>query len=599
MKRRPFFNRLAGITAVISAIALALTCSNSNPGGAESNGGCAKAAAPGNVTTEALSTSGIKVTWASVGDANFYTVYRTKTPDGEYLSAGKSFGVTFTDTALTSATTYYYKISATNDCGEGVKSNPVSAATMACSKPATPTNVAAEALSATSIKISWDSIPTAKYYDVYRSPSVDGTYSRIDSTANKTYTNNGLQISNTYYYKVIAKNDCGESEKSNYASATTSACPKPAAPTNVTAEAKSSSSIEVTWDEVATAITYKIYRSTTSTGTYSPVGNTAGKSSTSYTDEGLEMAKTYYYTIVAESECEESAQSIYGFATTANCENKPEAPTNIRAEALSPTEIRVSWDAVIGAKTYSIYTKHDSFDYYLVIGRLTGLSYTVTNRNPSMTYNFKVSATNDCGEGEMSASYATATTLDCDLPILPNPTGITATALSAKSVQITWNIVSEAVSYVVYRGTERYGEYWTVGGRITGTSLTDTTLSSSTTYYYAVKALNSCGETGVLDNVVSVTTMCETPIPVNVAAAAKSSGSIEVTWDAVSGAVSYSVYRTTAQNGAYTKLDNVSGATTYTNSGLSSSTPYYYKVTAKSATCDESRMSAAVTAITQ
>lgn len=586
---------LAGIIAVISVFML--TCSN--PSKSED---CAKPAAPANVKAAALSANSIQVTWnAPAGEIIYYTVYRATAQGGEYLSAGRAFdGPSFKDTALTSATAYYYKVTARNDCGESAMSaTPATATTLSCTKPATPTNVKTDILSPTSIKVSWDSIPTATVYEIYHSESAGGEYGIIDSTSNRTYTNIRLQISSTHYYKIVAKNDCGESALSNYASATTGACPKPAAPTNVSAEPKSSSSIVVTWDVVATAITYKIYRSTTSTGTYLPVGSTAGNTSTTWTDEGLELAKTYYYTVVAESECEESAQSIYGFATTANCENTPAAPTGITAEALSPTDITVSWNAVSGATRYNIYNKHDSFDYYFVTWVANAQSYTLSNRAPSKTYDFKVSAVNDCGEGEMSSDHATATTQDCDLPILPDPTGITATALSAKSVRIAWNAVSGAASYVVYRGTERYGQYWTVGGRITGVSLTDTTLSSSTTYYYAVKALNSCGETGDLESVVSVTTMCETPIPVNVSAVAKSSGSIEVSWDAVSGAVSYSVYRAESQNGAYTRLDNAISATAYTNSGLTASTSYYYKVTAKTASCDESRMSATVTAKTQ
>jgi fibronectin type 3 domain-containing protein len=321
----------------------------------------------------------------------------------------------------------------------------------------------------------------------------------------------------------------------------------------------------------------------------------------------LETAKTYYYTIVAESECEESAQSIYGFATTTNCENKPVAPANIRAEALSSTDIDVSWDAASGAKSYAIYIKQEGsgVDYYRAIGKLTSTSYTVSGRHPLTTYSFKISAENDCGESDMSTSYATATTQDCDLPILSAPTGVTATALSAKTVLISWNAVNGAV-YDIYRTTDMYGSWWTVSGArdLTGTSFADTTLSSSTMYYYVVKSVNSCGKSadGIhLEEIVSVTTMCETPIPVNVAATAKSSGSIEVTWDAVSGATSYSVYRATRNpNNQYTLLGKISGTnTTYTDNGLENLTSYYYKITAKTATCDDSKLSAYAAGTTQ
>jgi len=600
------------MVAIISV--LMLTCSNSNPTAGrtepENKGGdsCAKPAAPANVKAAAVSVSGIQITWNAVNDVDFYVVYRALTPDGTYSSAGRAFDASFRDSALTPATAYYYKIAAKNDCGEGAKSTLATATTMTCQLPATPTTVTAEAMSATSIKISWDLIPAATVYEVYRSASGGGTYELIDTTASRTYTNVGLQLSSTYYYKIAAKNDCGKSGLSDSASATTNACPKPAAPTNVSAEAKSSNSIEITWDEVNTAVTYKIYRSKTSTGTYSPVGSTSGKSSTSYTDVGLELTTMYYYKVAAESECETSAQSNYAVATT-GCMAKPaQAPTNIRAEALSSTDIKISWDAVSDAgvaSNYIVYRSESQNGYYSKTSTTPGIftSMTITGFEPATTYFFKVSAENDCGESDMSTSFAYATTGDCDLPIPPSPTGISAVTASARRVTITWNAVDGASEYIVFRGLERYGSYSGIGNRITNTSFIDSAASPLTTYYYTVKSVNSCGgQTDGLDgDVVSVTTLCESPIPTNVEVTANSPGSLSVSWDAVSGAVSYSVYRAARNpNGQYTLLGKVTGAnTTYTDTGLESLTSYYYKITAKTATCDDSGQSAYAVGTTQ
>jgi len=550
--------------------------------------------------------SGIQVTWNAVNGVDLYVVYRAQTPDGTYSSVGKVIDAAFKDSALAPATAYYYKIAAKNDCGEGVRSALATATTNSCTKPAAPTNVKAEALSAVSIKVSWDSIPAADYYEIYLGTSADGEYGFIDTTASKTYTHTGLQPSSTHYYKIVAKNNCSESDKSGSAYATTNPCPKPEAPTNVNAEATSSSSILVRWDAVATAITYKIYRSTSSTGIYSPVGNT-GNSSTSWTDEGLDRAKTYYYTVVAESECEESAKSIYGSATTTNCENTPDAPTNVRAEALSSTELTVSWDAVNGAKSYNIYTKQGDLTsgYYLAWENLTRTTATITGRHPSTTYYFRISAKNDCGEGEMSLPEVSVVTQECNLPALPDPTSVTATVLSAKIVRLDWNEVSGAASYTIYRSTNRNSDFWSVSGgtEFKGTSFTDSTLSASTTYYYAVKPINECGKSSYISSVTTATTKCETPIPTNVAVTAKTSNSLEITWDAIGNAVSYSVYRATRDpnnQNQYTFIRKISGENnTYTDTGLEKLTSYYYKITAKTEICDDSRQSAYTTGTTQ
>ncbi len=599
MKKNAQIYLLAGIIAVISVFML--TCSS--PNGPDS--GCAVPAVPRNVTAAPLSATSVKVSWNAIPVATAYEVFRSTSQGAGYVVLMDVEDTTYIDSSgLSPSTAYYYKIRARNDCGQSAQSSYAQATTNACLKPTIPTNISAEVLSAISIKISWDAVPAATLYEVYHSTSEAGAYGLIDTVMNKTnYTNDGLSPSSTHYYKVTAKNTCGESARSESVSATTIACPKPAAPANATAEAVSSSSIKISWDKVETALTYKIYRSATSTGTYLPIGNTSGNANVTYTDEELDLNTTYYYQVTAESYCEESAPSIYTFAETMNCSNIPMPPSNIKAETKSQTEITVSWDAVSGAKYYNIYIDQDNIStgYYLAVGNLSSTykSYTISGFSPASTYRFKMSAQNDCGESAKSTDFATATTNSCDLDILPNPTNVSATALSARSVKITWDKVEDAV-YDVYRGTERGGTYWTVAGsrNLTVTSFTDTTVSSSTMYYYAVESRNSCGESAGFGTPVSVTTMCETSIPLNVTAAAKPNQTIEITWTPVSGAGVYYVYRSTSQNGVYAPVGNIS-APPFTDSGLTPVTAYHYKVTAKTVDCDESRMSERVSAITQ
>lgn len=70
--------------------------------------------------------------------------------------------------------------------------------------------------------------------------------------------------------------------------------------------------------------------------------------------------------------------------------------------------------------------------------------------------------------------------------------------------------------------------------------------------------------------------------PAGVTAAALSSSSIAISWNAVSGAASYRVYYATSSSGTKNLAGNVSGGTTttYTHTGLNASTTYYYFVTA-------------------
>jgi hypothetical protein len=128
----------------------------------------------------------------------------------------------------------------------------------------------------------------------------------------------------TYYYKVSAGNNYGESAQStNYGQATTqSSNSTPEAPAGITAEAQSASSIYISWDSVPGANGYSVYRTTSSYGTYSYCGSTYGVSDTSYTDTGLSPDTTYYYNVSAGNDHGESPQSTsYGQATTQSIDN--------------------------------------------------------------------------------------------------------------------------------------------------------------------------------------------------------------------------------------------------------------------------------------
>ncbi|MBQ9166381.1 MAG: SH3 domain-containing protein, partial [Oscillospiraceae bacterium] len=110
------------------------------------------------------------------------------------------------------------------------------------------------------------------------------------------------------------------------------------------------------------------------------------------------------------------------------------------------------------------------------------------------------------------------------------------------------------------------------------TSYKDTNVSSGTTYYYTVRATygsaaSRYSTTGVSRLYLSVPTL---------KSAAASSDSIKVTWEAVTGAAGYTVWRK-VPGGSWSKIATISsGSTTsYTDSSnLTSGTTYYYTVRA-------------------
>src|SRR5438094_610281 len=148
---------------------------------------------------------------------------------GKYTSSGTETGyvslgnvTSYTNTGVTSGTTYFYKVRAVNSVGMSSPSNEASAT--AISVPSVPQNLQASAGSK-SITISWQA-PASNGgspitgYKVYRSAS-SGTETGYVSLGNVTsYTNTGLTGGTTYFYKVRAVNSVGLSPLSSETSAT-------------------------------------------------------------------------------------------------------------------------------------------------------------------------------------------------------------------------------------------------------------------------------------------------------------------------------------------------------------------------------------------
>src|SRR5690606_18486201 len=72
-------------------------------------------AAPAKATAAKASTTAIKTTWAKVGEASGYEVYRAASKAGTYTKVKTLTSVsslTFTNTGLGKGKTYYYKVRA-------------------------------------------------------------------------------------------------------------------------------------------------------------------------------------------------------------------------------------------------------------------------------------------------------------------------------------------------------------------------------------------------------------------------------------------------------------------------------------------------------
>ena len=263
-----------------------------------------------------------------------------------------------------------------------------------------------------------------------------------------------------------------------------------------------------------------------------------------------------------------------GNLTSATLHCAPAAPVVKIGNSSTSGKPMLKWSAVEGATSYRIYRSTSKGSGYSLLGTTTATSYTNTGAKAGTTYYYRVKACNDAGLSPYSnivSGQVKSVTPKLSAPVVK----IGNSAASGKPM-LTWNAVSGATSYKVYRATSQNGTY-SLLGTVTATSYTNTGAKVGTTYYYKVKAVNSAGESAY-SNIVSgratVTTLTM--------GHSATSGKPQLTWKAVSGAASYKVYRATVKNGAYSVI-NTTKALTYTNTGAALGTTYYYKVEALNA----------------
>ena len=180
----------------------------------------------------------------------------------------------------------------------------------------------------------------------------------------------------------------------------------------------------------------------------------------------------------------------------------PAAPTGLAAAPVSATRIDLTWAASSGATSYRVLRSTTPGAGYTEIATPTGNSYSDTGAGPATTYYYVVRAVNAGGSSGDSAE-ASATTL----PNAPAaPSSLTATAVSASQINLTWPAAAGATSYKVLRSTTS-GTGYTEIATPTANSYSDTGGAMETTYYYVVRAVNAGGVSGNSTE-ASATTHC-------------------------------------------------------------------------------------------
>ena len=252
-----------------------------------------------------------------------------------------------------------------------------------------------------------------------------------------------------------------------------------------------------------------------------------------------------------------------------------QAPSGLTATA-GNAQVNLAWNASGGALAYYVKRATTSGGPYTQVATPSSTSYVDTAVSNGTKYFYVVSAYDSDGQSANSAEVSA--TPQVQAPAAPN--GLQATAGNAQ-VSLSWNAVSGATSYHVKRSTASGGEVQIAAP--TSASFTDTGLTNGTKYFYVVSAVNGGGESANSTEVSATPATAPQPpgAPTGLLATA-GNAQVVLGWNAVSGATSYHVKRSTTNGSGYAQIAAPTSAS-FTDTGLTNGTTYYYVVSALNA----------------
>ncbi|XP_059156941.1 tyrosine-protein phosphatase Lar-like isoform X3 [Physella acuta] len=336
--------------------------------------------------------------------------------------------------------------------------------------PDPPKGIRVLEVTASTVKLMWDTDtspePARSYTIEYRNQSRSKFDQFRTNIRTNVYTVTALKAHTAYSFQVVAENLVGRSRPSKMVEVTTGELAPGTAPENVVAKAISPTSIMVSWDEPkipnGVIMGYKIF--------YTLKPNDPiffweqleiKQDKRVYTIDNLVPNATYTVCLLAFSSVGQGPMSYPVQVLTT--QGVPYQPMNLKAQAISPTVIVVSWDPPLETDTVKSYELYYNDSHFRQTNRWTiqppVATYKIINLTPDTTYNIQVSAKSTRGEGPRTPTVQAHTppynlkmdgmtptfnsmqlfmynnsTLDPEAP----PENVTVVMVSEKELKVTW-----------------------------------------------------------------------------------------------------------------------------------------------------------------
>lgn len=413
------------------------------------------------------------------------------------------------------------------------------------------------------ITITWEKSEGAEMYRISRK-TAGSNWKPVGtiSASRNSFKDTSAKPGTTYIFTVRTMDSSGKNYTSNFDSDGLSVT-YVSTPT-ISSLTRMENGVKVSWNAVKGAVKYRIYRHT-GDGNLTAVATVTG---TSFTDTGLASGKNYYYRI----RCVDSSGSQFtsGFTTNDRYVYYVKAPKLVSVSSVNGG-VTVTWEKVNGASNYRISRKTGNGSWQPV-GTISSSynTFTDTSAKSNTTYTYTVRSMDRAKKGYTSA-------FDSDglrITHVATPTVSSLTRVET-GIKVSWSAIPGAKKYRLYRHTGDGN--LTVVATVSGTSYTDTSVSSGKNYYYRLRCVDSSGENFTSGYTTNDKYVYYVKAP-SLTSVYGNNGGVTITWEKVNGASNYRISRKTG-DGNWQPVGTISASySTFKDTSAKPGTSYTYTV---------------------
>ncbi|MFD1062090.1 M14 family zinc carboxypeptidase, partial [Winogradskyella litorisediminis] len=357
---------------------------------------------PSNVTASNISTDSATIDWDQVFNNSYDLRYRV---DGTttWTNITNFEGNTYNLSGLLPATTYQVRVR--SKCGTSTNSaySPIiTFTTLAC---ASPTNVTANDIGLSTVRVTWNHIPNATYDVRYRAV---GSSTWINTDAGlildqPVYNISGLNEATQY--EVQVRTDCPGSGNSTYSTSTVFTTLGCAAPSNLNVPDVFIDSANIVWDALNPA-TYDLRYRVNGTLTWTVVSSI---SNNAFNISNLMPGTTYDVQVRTDCGSSNSSYSSTVNFTTLICT----VPTNVTANDITSSSATINWDEINGSD-YDLRYRQTGTATWTTVNDRTLNFYNIPNLLAITEYEVQVRTVCTASQNSAYSTSTVFTTSACD-----------------------------------------------------------------------------------------------------------------------------------------------------------------------------------------